>query len=258
MKFSIIMPAYNAEKEIEKSIKSVLKQSFKDYELIVVNDYSTDNTKEIVEKYKNIKLINHKENKKAGGARNTGIDIAKGDYIVFLDSDDLFYSDNTLQKISDNIDKNSKPDLVYLGFVSQGNSFKGEYIPNENNSDKYNRIKNWKFANVWDVCWKKEFLKSNNIRFVEDRYFEDFVFYYTGILKSSTYSFTDFISIIYNSGREESMTTYINPQKIIDFYYNLELFLELYKKVDEEYKELLKDIIIKQNEYINRLIKRMK
>ena len=58
------MAAYNAEKEIERSIKSVLNQKFKDYEFIVVNDASTDRTSEIVSKYSDIKLINHTENKK--------------------------------------------------------------------------------------------------------------------------------------------------------------------------------------------------
>ena len=258
MKFSVIIPAYNAEKEIEKTIQSVLIQDYKDYEIIVVNDFSTDNTKKIVEKYQNIKLINHSNNKKAGGSRNTGIDNAKGEYIFFLDSDDVMYDKNVLQKLSNNIDKNNKPDLVYLGFQSQGNSFIGEYIPNEHNSKKYNKIKEWQFANVWDVCWKREFLENKNIRFIEDRYFEDFLFYYKGILESKTYSYTDFISIIYNSGREESMTTYINTKKIKDFYYQLEQFIELYNGLEDSYKPLFKDIIIKHNNYMNRLIKRLK
>lgn len=258
MKFSIIIPAYNAEKEIKKTLQSVLNQTFKDYEILVINDFSTDKTKEIVEKYKDVKLINHSKNKKAGGARNTGIDNAKGEYVFFLDSDDQIYDSNVLQKISDNIDKNNSPDIVYLGFKAIGNSFSGKYIPNETNSIKYNRIKEWKFANIWDVCWNKNFLNNNKLRFVEERYFEDFLFYYTGVLKSRKYSYTDFISIVYNSGRKESMTTFIRPKKIEDFYYNLELFVNLYSKVEEKYKPLLKEIMKKQNEYMNILIDRLK
>ncbi len=66
-RFSVIIPAYNVQEYVEKAIKSVLEQDFKDYELIVVNDASTDNTVEIVkkyeDKYENVKLISHKENK---------------------------------------------------------------------------------------------------------------------------------------------------------------------------------------------------
>ena len=66
-RFSVIIPAYNVQEYVEKAIKSVLEQDFKDYELIVVNDASTDNTVEIVKKYEdkheNVKLISHKENK---------------------------------------------------------------------------------------------------------------------------------------------------------------------------------------------------
>ena len=82
-RFSIIMAAYNAEKEIENAIKSVLNQTFKNFEFIVVNDASTDTTAEIVSRYGDVKLISHIENKRAGGARNTGLDNASGEYIIF-------------------------------------------------------------------------------------------------------------------------------------------------------------------------------
>ena len=118
-RFSIIMAAYNAEKEIERSIKSVLNQKFKDYEFIVVNDASTDRTSEIVSKYSDIKLINHTENKRAGGARNTGIENATGEYIIFLDSDDVFADENILSRINEKIG-NDIPDVIYLGFEAIG------------------------------------------------------------------------------------------------------------------------------------------
>ncbi|WP_114937662.1 glycosyltransferase family 2 protein [Mucilaginibacter endophyticus] len=90
---SILMPAYNAGKYIEASILSVLKQSYTDWELIIINDGSTDNTKEIVERYSKedsrIKLINQ-VNQKMAAARNNGIKNSKGAWIAFLDSDDLW------------------------------------------------------------------------------------------------------------------------------------------------------------------------
>ena len=77
VRFSIIMPAHNAEKEIEDAIKSVIMQDYENYEFIIIDDLSTDNTFEIAKKYekdnKKIKVIRHEVNKKAGGDRNTGI-----------------------------------------------------------------------------------------------------------------------------------------------------------------------------------------
>lgn len=94
-KVSIIMPAYNAEKLIKESIESVINQSYKNWELIIVNDASIDKTRIIVEniikKEKRIKLINLKENKGVVNARNTALKLVIGTYIAFLDSDDLWY-----------------------------------------------------------------------------------------------------------------------------------------------------------------------
>lgn len=255
-RFSIIMAAYNAEKEIERSIRSVLNQSFKDYEFIVVNDASTDMTSEIVSKYSEIKLISHAENKRAGGARNTGIENATGEYIIFLDSDDVLTDENVLSRINEKIG-NDNPDVVYLGFEAVGDGFEGKFIPTEHNSIKENRLIEWNYANVWDVVWNKKFLNENNIRFVEKKYFEDFVFYYTGILKSSSYKYTDFVSITYSSGRTDSMTTLINPKKIQDLYYNMEVLLDIYNDLDEEYKKFIPYILKDHNDYANRLLDQM-
>jgi teichuronic acid biosynthesis glycosyltransferase TuaG len=90
---SIIMPAYNAEKYIEASILSVCNQTYTNWELLIVNDGSRDNTQDIAESYSHrdhrIKVINQ-ENKKLGGARNTGLKNSSGEWIAFLDSDDLW------------------------------------------------------------------------------------------------------------------------------------------------------------------------
>ena len=93
---SIIIPMFNAEKTVEKTIKSVLAQQYSEYEIICVNDGSTDRTKEIVEDLKQksskIKLFNQ-ENKGVSVARNLGIKVARGEYILFLDADDLLKKD---------------------------------------------------------------------------------------------------------------------------------------------------------------------
>jgi glycosyltransferase involved in cell wall biosynthesis len=97
MIFSIIMPAFNAEKTITKSIESTVKQTFDDWELIIINDGSTDSTLKIITSFQQldsrIKLINLLNNKGLSNARNEGILNAKGDFITFLDSDDLWHKD---------------------------------------------------------------------------------------------------------------------------------------------------------------------
>lgn len=112
MKFSVIIPAYNAEKFITRSLNSVLNQTYKDFEIIVVNDGSTDKTKEVVGQINDerIKVIN-KNNEGVSVARNTGIKNSIGDYICFLDADDEFLP-NHLQHLQNLILK--YPDWTFF------------------------------------------------------------------------------------------------------------------------------------------------
>lgn len=93
---SIIVSIYNTENYLRRCIDSILTQSFENFELILVNDESTDNSGKIIDEYKSkdkrIKVI-HKENGGQGSARNRGLDIAKGNYIGFVDSDDWIHRD---------------------------------------------------------------------------------------------------------------------------------------------------------------------
>ena len=112
-KISVIIPVYNTEKYLPRAIESVLNQSFKNFEIIIVDDGSTDNSGMISDdysfKYKNIKVI-HKENEGLGFARNTGLEYANGDYILFLDSDD-YIDEETLSKVY-SIAENTQSDIT--------------------------------------------------------------------------------------------------------------------------------------------------
>ena len=98
IKFSIIIPAYNAEQTISRAIESVLAQSYGNYEIIVVDDASNDKTCALLEgKYADkIRLIQKVSNAGSSVARNTGMDIATGDYIAFLDADDIWHMDKLM------------------------------------------------------------------------------------------------------------------------------------------------------------------
>ncbi len=110
---SVIIPSYNRAKTIKQSIMSVLKQSYTDIEVIVVDDCSTDNTAEIVKMIsdKRIKYIHHSKKQGACAARNTGINYAQGEYIAFQDSDDI-WKGNKLQ-IQMKVLKDKKTDVVF-------------------------------------------------------------------------------------------------------------------------------------------------
>ena len=88
---SVVMPAYNAEKYITEAIDSILFQTFKDFEFIIINDASTDSTKDIIESYKDprIKLVNNEQNKGVAKSLNIGISVACGKYIARMDADDI-------------------------------------------------------------------------------------------------------------------------------------------------------------------------
>jgi len=104
MKISIIIPAHNEEDVIERNLKSVFNSSFKNFEVIVVNDGSTDKTASIVGKFKKVKLINHKKPRGPAGARNHGARVASGGVLFFLDADD-WVNKNTLKTIVDSFKK---------------------------------------------------------------------------------------------------------------------------------------------------------
>jgi len=101
---SIIMPAYNSEKYLSESIDSVLSQEYKNWELVIVDDCSNDSTPEIIKKYEmnnsKIKYYRLDENSGPAKARNKAIDLAKGEYLAFLDSDDIWFSDKLKKQIS--------------------------------------------------------------------------------------------------------------------------------------------------------------
>lgn len=181
---SIIIPSYNVEEYIGSCLDSIVNQSFTDYEIIVVDDGSTDKTKEIIsryiERYSNIVLITQK-NSGQSVARNRGIEVAKGKFIVFVDSDDWFTEKTSLQSLySTVIDKN--PDFVQAGFCYVNGESISEYrIRPEKDLFKNDilinmlRVDNL-YTSPWAKIYSTKFIKDNNIRFIEGLVNEDTAF----------------------------------------------------------------------------------
>lgn len=133
VKISVIVPVYNVKKYLEKCVESLLSQSLDEIEVILIDDGSTDGSGSICEKYKNIDkrvYVVHKENAGQGLARNSGLDIAKGKYIMFLDSDD-FLDDSACSTLF-HILEETGGDMCCYGYVIEDKNGKTVYKPEIN------------------------------------------------------------------------------------------------------------------------------
>jgi len=175
--FSVVICSYNIEDYIERAIKSVLEQTYKNYEIIVVDDSSTDKTIDKIKQFeeKSVKVYSTKFNTgTAAGARNIGIQKANGKYIIFLDGDDTLFNENTLADLKKELIEDC-PDILYCGFQDVG-GFNKSYISNAENSTKESRIACDINFSVSSKCWNRNFLINNGLKFIEGRYYEDMDF----------------------------------------------------------------------------------
>lgn len=167
LKFSIIIPAYNAEKTIDKCIKSVQEQTYSNWEVIVINDGSIDKTAEIAKKKLPHNNVITKENAGVSSARNLGIALAKGDYLLFLDADD-YLPLKTLELYEQTIRKEKNPDVIFGSFYKiypqkeelcnpVGNEKIYVYDSKRKEFDPYvSRL----IGTVWGKCYKNDLIKN--------------------------------------------------------------------------------------------------
>ncbi|MBR0410254.1 MAG: CDP-glycerol glycerophosphotransferase family protein [Eubacterium sp.] len=181
MNVSVIVPAYNAELYLEESIDSVLSQTYKNFEIIIVNDGSTDRTGDIIKKYQakynNIKMIDQK-NQGVAQARKRGLEAAGGEYIYFLDSDDVLVRD-ALEKMCER-SESVKADLVIANFDYIANNIPTEQhildeVLDQDRIDKYNYHLLWSYA-LSNKLFKKELIQRYDLKFPNITYSEDGVF----------------------------------------------------------------------------------
>ena len=260
IKFSIIIPAYNVEKYIENTLESIYKQTYANYEIIVIDDCSTDKTFQILEEHKDIKLLKTKVNSRQGAARNIGLENCTGDYILFLDSDDTFFDSNVLEELNNNIIEKNNPDIVYTGLKITGNRDL-EIIPNSENIEKSYRLGSYKWMNVTTLCIKNKIIQENNIRFPEKIRYEDVYFAFLAIEKSKTFSYINKITYLYNN-MENTTTTLYSFEQAKDTVLLIEKLIELKDKIDKDNMQFLEDRINEQKERlivrINRAIESYK
>lgn len=190
-KFSVIIPVYNSEKHISRALDSVLNQSYKNLELIVVDDGSIDKSLELLKKYQSedsrIKVF-HQKNGGPGSARNKGVSKSSGEYIIFLDSDD-YLAKNALEII----DKNLSKDLDLLRFQITDLVDEKE---TENPEKAFNTIKGDQAFSILTsfkyldspvcYCYKSKFYKKHKFKFMEGAFHEDFALIPLIIMRAKT------------------------------------------------------------------------
>ena len=248
--FTIIIPVYNSEKYIKKCLDSIEKQQFSDFEIICVNDGSTDDSLEILiehqKKNKRTKILNV-PHKNAGVARNEGIGEALGDYLVFLDADDYLLP-NALINISKKIKENNNPDIIIFkskekneinktirknknSLIETNCPEKDIFTPQEIKEKIFNSFNYW----TWNKVYKTSFIKNNEIIFQDINRSNDVMFVSESLVKAKAISIINKYLIIHRVGHGTNMQAN-NANEPITFWF---AFLETQKKLknilNEEY-----------------------
>lgn len=250
---SIVVPVYNVEKYLEKCLNSIINQTYKNLEIICIDDGSPDRSIDILNKFakkdNRIRIISQ-QNKGLSGARNSGIDNAKGKYIVFVDSDDWL----ELKLVEKCIKKIKKADILVFGNYNHypdKEEKKNNFLENEkfdNGLDYF--IKSYenklRFGNCWNKFYRKDIIEKNNIYFEEGRLYEDLLFVFKYMYYSKNIKVESEALYHYVVKRKESITFKLNPNDLQDVLFTineLEKFFKEKRKEDFleriEYKEYL-------------------
>lgn len=251
MKFSIIIPVYNVEKYLDQAIESILVQTFKNYELLLIDDGSRDKSGFICDSYAAdycfIKAF-HKQNGGQSSARNLGIEKSIGDYIIFLDSDDYISNDSFLEALD--YETRNNPDIILykyqkmfeasnrvetcnFNFPSKKNDDISDYLMQLIETDTF-------FCSAWSKSIKSSLIKNNNCFFTEGIYAEDIEWYYR-ILK-----YTNSIGIInkpfvHYRQRTNSITSSKSYKNLKD---NNDVIKMTYNFIITNFEEPLKTILL--------------
>jgi len=199
---SVIIPIYNTRKYLRNCINSVLKQKCQNFEVILINDNSTDGSEEICKSYaknKKIKIINNKKNLGVGLSRNKGISISSGKYLIFLDSDDFLYQ-GCLVGLEKLITKNKeKIDVIITKFLAEAPPYSNDYLfefenffskpyKTEDFISHINRI-NYQTNVCWHYIIKKELITKNKLNFINAKINEDQEFVARLLCTMNTFTF---------------------------------------------------------------------
>lgn len=246
---TVIINVYNGERFIKKCLENIINQTYKNLEILVVNDGSTDNTLSICQeiKDKRIRIINQ-ENKGLSLSRNVGIENAKGEYLFFIDVDD-WIDEDTIEYLY-RLCKENKAEMstcraieVYSDDLENNNSVKKHEITNKNNSEKILTkeemlkkvlVSKESEVAIWNKLIKKELFKD--VRF-EKRIANDVVVTYKLVLNAKNIAYSDLIKYYYFK-HNTSITFKNKPDRAIDLY---EASIERYEYVRKIYPNMMEN-----------------
>lgn len=265
MFFSVIVPVYNVEKYLKECVDSILSQTFKDFELILVNDGSKDSSPAICDEYakkdSRVKVI-HKENGGLSDARNVGTAAATGEYVIYIDSDDYVRENDFLQSIYDRA-KTGTQIICYKfsKYFENTNTFGSCQFnfPKLNETDtlaeKINKIvkSDAFYCSAWSKSIKLSLLKENNIQFEKGLLGEDQEWYYHVLLVADSIDGIDKDYIVYRQ-RANSITSSWKVKNLTDCIYLIEKWNKgiAEANISEDYKNALYNSLAKL--YCNLLI----
>lgn len=237
IKISVIIPVYNCAEYIGATLKSVINQDFKDYEIIVIDDGSTDNSLKIINETLNgcgvqYKVI-HQENAGVSVARNRGIEISTGEYLVFVDGDDIvlrnhlselynpIYDFNLIQFAKKDDDSLVTPNRINYNFISTD-----EFIKKELNMEM--------LFNFFQLSYKASIIKENNIYFTPGVvYGEDTEFALKALIYGDLIHLSNEVTYFYVQRSDSAIrTTEFRRFDVIPIFENLATFYRLHGKND--------------------------
>jgi len=252
-KVSVIVPVYNAGKYLRQCLDSILAQSLEDIEVICVDDGSTDDSREILEEYaagdRRLCFV-IQTNGGPAVARNNGMTMARGKYIIFLDSDDWFEPDflsAMYQRCEKNLAdicvcKTEQFDATTLSRLPSDWMLKTELLPGEAFSpdDISNALFQFTYGQVWDKLYRREFLLENNLSFPPMRAAEDTAFVYKGLLLAKRIAILPEVKVHYRVNVNGSVSNSFvkNPSAPFDAFELIYNFLKdsgLYRKYEHSF-----------------------
>lgn len=255
---SIIIPVYNVEEYLHVCLNSVLKQTYQDFEIICIDDASTDSSLEILEyfiqKDSRIKILKNDYNKGPGYSRNRGLDIAQGKYISFLDADD-WLSPNAFEILIEKTEENNLDFLMFknIVFYEENREFGMEEYYDMKFMDKFeneifnhfdlDKTKLFVISNApWNKFYLKSFLDKNNIRFPnENLIHEDNPFFYKVITSAKRISLTN--KYLHNRRRRMGSIMTLNNERLFDNIDIMYQILDVFFENEELYEYYKKEIL---------------
>lgn len=246
MKLSIIIPVYNVELYVEKCLCSCAEQDLspEDYEIIVINDGTTDNSLEIVERvskdYSNI-IIHSQENQGLSAARNKGLSLAKGEYVWFVDSDD-WIEENCLKDIVSNI---KGFDVLAMGYIQANVNVEENTVVNYKNFANCagtDLLKSSFFTMAQMYVYNKRFLIKNSLFFYEGIFHEDSEFTPRMLYEAKKVAILN-KPVYYFFKRPLSITTTPNPKRAFDCITVAKCLSDFSKDVDKDLKTQFDNLI---------------